>query len=142
MRDIAKQLGVKENQVRETVQRLLMPITPQLKLSAVQEALERFDLYQASQHDAAVKGDREAIAMCLKIEEQRAELLGTRAPTTLRLDPVRLVEQAQPQQTTTDRILEALDRIAKEPRSEEVTRVIGKSANGNGSPSSDEPDIS
>jgi hypothetical protein len=138
-RDIARELRVAEDKVRETVQRMLMPITPKLKLTSLQEALERFDLYQASQHQAAVKGDREAIAMCLKIEEQRADLLGTRAPATVRLDPVQLVEQAQPQKTSTDRIREALDRIAAMKASgdlvaEKSVRLIGgKDANGSSS---------
>jgi hypothetical protein len=125
-RDIARELRVKEDKVRETVQRMLMPITPQLKLTALQEALERLDLYQASQHQAAVKGDREAIAMCLKIEEQRADLLGTRAPSAVRIDPVQLVEQAQPQPTVSDRIREALDRVAAMKAS--GTLISGKTA--------------
>jgi hypothetical protein len=143
-RDIARELRVAEDKVRETVHRMLMPITPQLKLTALQEALERFDQYQASQHQAAVKGDREAIAMCLKIEEQRADLLGTRAPSAVRIDPVQLVEQAQPQKTSTDRIREALDRIAAartsdNPVAEESVRLI-RGRNWNGSPSGGEDD--
>jgi hypothetical protein len=113
-RAIARELRVAEDKVRETVEKMLTPVTPKLKATAVQEALERFDLYQASQHQAAVNGDREAIAMCLKIEEQRADLLGTRAPSTVRIDPVQLMEQAQPQKTSTERIREALDRIRAE----------------------------
>jgi hypothetical protein len=113
---------------RETVQRMLMPITPQLKLTALQEALERFDLYQASQHQDAINGDREAIAMCLKIEEQRADLLGIRAPTAVRIDPVQLREQAEPQKISTDRIREALDRIAAMKAS--GTLISNKPANG------------
>jgi hypothetical protein len=135
-RDIAKELRVAEDRVRETVQRMLMPITPQLKLTALQEALERFDQYQASQHQAAVKGDREAIAMCLKIEEQRADLLGTRAPASLRIDPVQLREQAEPQMNTTERIRAALDRIAamrtdnNSPAEQSVRLLRGRTQNG------------
>jgi hypothetical protein len=115
-----------------------------LKATALELALERFDQYQASQHQDAINGDREAIAMCLKIEEQRADLLGTRAPASLRIDPVQLVEQAKPQQTTTERIQAALDRIAAMKASgdlvaEESVRLIrGKDVNG--SPSGGEPD--
>jgi hypothetical protein len=77
--------------------------------------------------------------MCLKIEEQRADLLGTRAPTSVRIDPVQLMEQAQPQQTTTDRIRAALDRIAAmrsngDLLAEKSVQLISK----NGSPSSDD----
>jgi hypothetical protein len=135
-RDIARELRVAEGRVRETVQRMLMPITPQLKLTALQEALERLDLYQASQHQDAIEGDRDAIAMCLKIEEQRADLLGTRAPSTVRIDPVQLREQAEPQPTSTDRIRAALDRIAamrdngNSPAEESVRLIRGKNANG------------
>jgi hypothetical protein len=142
-RMIARELRVAEDKVRETVEKMLTPITPKLKLTALQEALERFDLYQASQHQAAVNGDREAIAMCLKIEEQRADLLGTRAPAAVRIDPVQLVEQAQPPKTSTDRIWEAIERIKNEkiggdPLAEESIRLI-RGRNRNGSPSSSEP---
>jgi hypothetical protein len=143
-RAIARELRVAEDKVRDTVERMLTPITPKLKATAVELALERFDQYQASQHQAAIEGDRDAIAMCLKIEEQRADLLGTRAPTGVRIDPVQLMEQAKPQLTTTDRIREALDRIAAMKASgnlvaEKSVRLIsGKDANG--SPSSGEPD--
>jgi hypothetical protein len=77
--------------------------------------------------------------MCLKIEEQRADLLGTRAPAAVRIDPVQLMEQAQPQKTSTDRIREALDRIAAMKArgdlvAEKSVRLIGgKDANGSSS---------
>jgi hypothetical protein len=81
--------------------------------------------------------------MCLKIEEQRADLLGTRAPASLRIDPVQLMEQAQPQKTSTERILEALNRIAAEPKNgdplaDKSIRMIGNNANG--APPGGEPD--
>jgi hypothetical protein len=135
-RMIARELHVAEDKVRETVEKMLTPVTPKLKANAVELALERFDQYQASQHQAAIEGDREAIAMCLKIEEQRADLLGTRAPAAVRIDPVQLREQAEPQKTTTDRIREALDRIAamrsdnKTPADESVRLLRGRIANG------------
>jgi hypothetical protein len=140
-RAIARELRVAEDKVRETVERMLTPVTPKLKANAVELALERFDQYQASQHQAAIKGDRDAIAMCLKIEEQRADLLGTRAPASLRIDPVQLREQAEPQPTTTDRIRAALDRIAAMKASGEL--VAEKSVRliaGDGSPSSGDSD--
>jgi hypothetical protein len=135
-RAIARELRVAEDKVRETVEKMLTPVTPKLKANAVELALERFDLYQASQHQAALNGDREAIAMCLKIEEQRADLLGTRAPSHVRVDPVLLMQQAEPQKTSTERIREALDRIAamktdNNPIVEKSVRLIsGKVANG------------
>jgi hypothetical protein len=141
-RMIARELHVAEDKVRETVEKMLTPITPKLKATALELELERLDQYQASQHQAAIDGDLEAIAMCLKIAELRADFLGTRAPTSLRIDPVRLVEQAEPQKTTTDRIEEALNRIAatratRDLVAEESVRLIrGKDANG--SPSSDD----
>jgi hypothetical protein len=122
----------------------LTPVTPRLKATALELALERFDQYQASQHQDAINGNRKAIAMCLKIEEQRADLLGTRAPTGVRIDPVQLMEQAQPQQTSTDRIKAALDRIAAMKASgdlvaENSVRLIGNK-DVNGSPSDGEPE--
>jgi hypothetical protein len=145
-RAIARELRVAEDKVRDTVERMLTPITPKLKATAVELALERFDQYQASQHQAAIEGDRDAIAMCLKIEEQRADLLGTRAPASLRIDPVQLREQAEPQPTTTDRIRAALDRIAAmrdnstTPAEESVRLIRGKVADGSPSGGEPEPD--
>jgi hypothetical protein len=143
-RMIARELHVAEDKVRETVEKMLTPITPKLKATALELELERLDQYQASQHQDAINGDREAIAMCLKIAELRADFLGTRAPAALRIDPVQLMEQAQPQKTSTDRIREALDRIAAMKASEdsvakESVRLI-RSRDANGSPSSDELD--
>jgi hypothetical protein len=142
-RMIARELHIAEDKVRETVEKMLTPVTPKLKANAVELALERFDQYQASQHQAAIEGDRDAIAMCLKIEEQRADLLGTRAPASLRIDPVQLREQAEPQPTTTDRIRAALDRIAAmrdnstTPADESVRLIRGRSQNGSPDPELD-----
>jgi hypothetical protein len=135
-RAIARELRVAEDKVRETVEKMLTPVTPRMKATALELALERFDQYQASQHQAAINGDREAIAMCLKIEEQRADLLGTRAPSAVRIDPVQLMEQAQPPKTSTKRIMEAIDRIRAEKIdktsiAEESLRLIrGRTLNG------------
>jgi hypothetical protein len=140
-RAIARELRVAEDKVRATVEKMLTPITPQLKLTALQEALERFDLYQASQHEAAVKGDRDAIAMCLKIEEQRADLLGTRAPAAVRIDPIQLVEQAQPLKNSSERLLDLINQIRAERIDESPTdksvRLL-RSRTANGSPSGSE----
>jgi hypothetical protein len=62
----------------------------------------------------------------------------------VRIDPVRLMEQAQPQPTTTDRIREALDRIAAQRTNnssvadESVRLLRGRVRNG--SPSGGELD--
>jgi hypothetical protein len=143
-RMIARELHVAEDKVRETVEKMLTPVTPKMKATALELELERLDQYQASQHQDAIKGDRDAIAMCLKIAELRADFLGTRAPAAVRIDPVQLMEQAQPQLTTTDRIKAALDRIAAmnddgDLIAEKSVRLIrGKDANG--TPSGGEPD--
>jgi hypothetical protein len=140
VRMIARELHVAEDKVRDTVEKMLTPVTPKLKATALELELERLDLYQASQHQDAINGDREAIAMCLKIAELRADFLGTRAPASLRIDPVQLMEQAQPQKTSTDRIREALDRIAAMKASGELVaeksvRLIGgKDANDSPEP--------
>jgi hypothetical protein len=110
---IARELHVAEDKVRETVEKMLTPVTPKMKASALQLELERLDQYQASQHQDAINGDREAIAMCLKIAELRADFLGTRAPSSVRLDPVQLVQAAEPVETTTEQIRRALAAIGR-----------------------------
>jgi hypothetical protein len=144
-RIIARELHVAEDKVRETVEKMLTPITPKLKATALELELERLDQYQASQHEDAIKGDRDAIAMCLKIAELRADFLGTRAPAALRIDPVKLVEQAEPQLNSTERIRAALDRIAgkkisSEPTPAEESVRLLRGRTWNGPPSGDEVD--
>jgi hypothetical protein len=86
--------------------------------------------------------------ICLKIAELRADFLGTRAPSAVRIDPVQLMEQAQPQKTNTERIREALDRIRNEkinepsPALESIRLLRGRNrAPTNGEPEPDpEPD--
>jgi hypothetical protein len=138
-RAIARELRVSEDKVRETVEKMLTPITPKLKATALELELERLDQYQASQHQDAINGDREAIAMCLKIAELRADFLGTRAPAALRIDPVQLMEQAKPQETSTDKIRAALDRIAAMKASGELPAdksvQLLRNRDANGSPS-------
>jgi hypothetical protein len=143
-RMIARELHVAEDKVRETVEKMLTPVTPKLKATALELELERLDQYQASQHQDAIRGDREAIAMCLKIAELRADFLGTRAPAAVRIDPVQLMEQAQPQMNTTERIRAALDRIAamkinERSAADESVRLL-RSRTQNGSPSDGEVD--
>jgi hypothetical protein len=143
-RAIARELHVAEDKVRETVERMLTPITPKMKATALELELERLDQYTASQHQAAVNGDRDAITMCLKIAELRADFLGTRAPAAVRVDPVMLMQQAEPQMNSTDRIRAALDRIAamkpSEPTlAEESVRLLRGRAQ-NGTPVDDELD--
>lgn len=110
-RMIAKELRVPEDRVRETIEKMLTPVTPKLKAQVLELELERLDEYQASQHQAAAEGNRNAIAMCLRISEARADLLGLRAPASVRLDPVQLVAQAEPKLTSTQDIRAVLDQI-------------------------------
>jgi hypothetical protein len=50
---IARELHVAEDKVRDTVEKMLTPVTPNLKATALELALERLDQYQASQHQDA-----------------------------------------------------------------------------------------
>ena len=73
--------------------------------------LERLDTFQASQFADAQKGDRAAIACSLEIMKHRAALAGIYAAANLRIDPVQLIEAAQPQETTTEQIQRVIDKI-------------------------------
>ena len=73
--------------------------------------LERLDVFQASQFADAQKGDRAAIACSLEIMKHRAALAGIYAAANLRIDPIQLIEAAQPQETTTEQIQRVIDKI-------------------------------
>jgi hypothetical protein len=96
-------------------------------------------------HDVAtLPGDPYEIAMAAGgLEDHWAN---TRAPASLRINPVQLREQAQPVETTTERIRRALDEIAarkpkEDPIAEESVRLIrGRTANGSTTDSELDPE--
>ena len=71
-RAIARALKVSEDKVRDTVERMQVPLTPKSKASMLMLELERLDVFQASQYADAQKGDRAAIACSLEIMKHRA----------------------------------------------------------------------
>jgi len=76
--------------------------------------LQRLDDYVETFHQKAIEGDPVCGALCVKISERRATLLGLNAPLGL---AVRIIHDTQPQeqQSSTDRVLALLDRIAGKP---------------------------
>jgi len=78
-----------------------------LKLHAVELELERLDDLTRTYHPKAKAGDAQAAAICLRLQEQRARLLGLRGP--MRAD-VRAKAEALPHQSGHDRIRAAVER--------------------------------
>jgi hypothetical protein len=109
VKKIARQFRLPVEQVEMIVKGMCTPVNLQMKAHGFELELERLDELQAAFYDDALKGDVPAAAITLKILERRAAMLGHDA---VRQDPVQLIASAQPQQSSTDRIRAALDRIA------------------------------
>jgi len=112
VREIARQYRISEKRVQETIERMCTPITKQMKAHTLELELERLDELQAAFYRAAREGNLGAAAITLKIVERRAAMLGLDAPSAVRTDPVLLIESSKPQETSTDKIMAALNRIA------------------------------
>jgi hypothetical protein len=112
VRTIARQFRLTPDQVEAIVAGQCTPVSTQMKAHAFELELERLDELQAAFYRAAREGNVGAGAITLKIFERRAAMLGHDAPASVRIDPVQLVEAAKPQETSTDKIKAALDRIA------------------------------
>jgi hypothetical protein len=96
--------------VQRAIDRMLPVIDTQMRVRMHGLELERLDELTEAVHPLAVKGDLAAMAMDIKIGERRSSLAGLDAPQ--RLDMQLVEAAAKPQETTTDRIRAALDRIA------------------------------
>ena len=72
----------------------------------------------SAEAQAIIAAQCTAAALMLRIQERRAAYLGTETP--LRVDTVQVRAEAAPQPSGTDRILEALNRLAGKPETGEL----------------------
>jgi hypothetical protein len=113
--DIAAEFGVSPDEAQRIISSQCTSITARLKLHAVELELERLDDLTRTYHPKAKAGDSQAAAICLRLQEQRAQLLGLHSP--VRFDVVQAKAEAEPHQSGHDKIRAAIERIAREGRS-------------------------
>src|SRR5262245_1401279 len=113
-RRIARQFGLRVAQIEAIVAGQCQPVTKQSKARTFELELARLDEMQAAFFAAARRGDAQAAAICLKINERRSAMLGFDMPTTIRTDPVMVAIEAAPRPTSTERIRQLIDAIVAE----------------------------
>jgi hypothetical protein len=109
---IAQEIGISVKDVDAAIERACQPIDQPLRLRTIGVELGRFDRLTRVFWQAALERDPASAAVLMKISERRAAILGLDVPAGYRTDPVLIEAAKQPQQTTTERIRAALDRIA------------------------------
>src|SRR5262245_46325983 len=112
VRVIAKQFALSTEEVSKIVEERCTPLSPAMRRQALQLDLERLDALQTVFHEQAMRGDPASAAVCIKILERRALVLGFDQPASTRVSPIEVV--TKPAETTTDRIRRALEDLARE----------------------------
>lgn len=85
-------------------------LTKHLRANTLAIELERLDKLQRTFEKQAEAGDCHSAMICLRVMERRQIMLGLAAPP--RVDPQLIELQIKPAVSSTDRIKEALDRLA------------------------------
>ena len=111
IRSIAAEFGCDPIMAQDTIARMCQSVTTQMKLHAVELELERLDELTAAFHEKAKAGDVQCAAIVLRVSERRAALLGIDSP--LRIDAVQARAEAEPTQSSFNKIHEAILRVAR-----------------------------
>jgi hypothetical protein len=109
---IAQRFKVRPKKVLDALDALLPELNNETRARYMRESIAALDTL-ASWWWGQAKTSMGAAALCLKIQERRASLLGLDTPAHVKVDLV--TEGAGPQQTSTEELLAALNRIASEP---------------------------
>jgi hypothetical protein len=110
---IAHKYKVKSKTVLAALDSLLPALNNETRARYMQESIAALDQLSAWWW-AQAKTSMGAAALCLKIQERRASLLGLDTPAHVKVDLV--ANGDGPQQTSTEELLAALNRVANEPR--------------------------
>jgi hypothetical protein len=113
IRKVGRELKLTDKQVLASLDRGLPRLDGPARSRYLRESLAQLDELQSWWHTAA-RTSATAAAIVLKVNERRGALLGLDAPAHLRLDPVRIVAGAEPQESSTEALPRELDRIAAE----------------------------
>jgi hypothetical protein len=108
---IAKRHKVQERVVLSILDKLLPTLSSSTRAQYLRLSISQLDALSAYWWERAETSPT-AATLVLKINESRRQLLGLDAPT--RLDLVQILSSAKPEQTSTDELLDALNRIANE----------------------------
>ena len=112
VRQIAETLHCTPEEAQAAVIRMCGGVTPDLRTRTIEIDLERLDDLNQIYYQKARAGDHEACALVIRLMERRARMLG------LDIQPrgeTALHESMPRPQTSTDKIMEALERLAHGP---------------------------
>ena len=118
IRSISKRLGCSVADIHDVLDRFAsVTISANLRTHTLALELERLDNLQQAFEQQAKAGDVQSAMLITKIIERRCVMLGLSAPP--RVDLHIIEEQAAPKQTSTERILEVINRIRALPKPED-----------------------
>jgi hypothetical protein len=124
IRRIAAEFGCSAEEAQGIIVGMCTSVTTQMKLHTVELELERLDELVRAFHAKALQGDAPSAAVLLRVQERRAMLLGTDSP--LKVDAVQVHAEAAPHQSSIDRIMAAMQRLAAQPnggQGEDIPRL-------------------
>ena len=116
VRAIAEEFGISPTECQAIISSQCQHVDMQLKLHTVELELARIDALSAVYYPLAQAGNQAACATWIRLQERRAAYLGTETP--LRIESTMARAEAAPRSSGVDRIMEALNRIAKPATSE------------------------
>lgn len=123
-RETAEALDLSTTDVRASMRRMIVELTPSFRADLVSLELDRLDAMMQTQMDAALRGDRDAIEVCLKLMDRRSKLIGLDAPVKT-VAVVKAEEKTnEAAQTPADKMLRRLQEIAGAPSDPEHGPVI------------------
>jgi hypothetical protein len=113
IRKIAVEFRMTDKAILESLDRSLPCLDASTRARYLRESLAELDELKSWWH-ARAKESASAAAIVLKIGERRSALLGLDAAQTSRMDPVQVVEEAAPSESSSSALLRELNRIAGE----------------------------
>jgi transposase len=117
VRAIAKMLGTSVAEVNKAIDFWAeTAIDDKLRKTTLCLELARLDQMQEVFHARALQGDVQCGALVTKIIERRCTMLGLHAPQTATLQ---IVENAEPKQTSTDKIEAVLARLIQDGKKDD-----------------------
>jgi hypothetical protein len=113
--EISSLLGVTVADIHRAIdKRAAVVLSAQNRVRRIYLELQRLDELQVPFQKQAKAGDVASGALCVKIQERRATLMGLNAP--LKVDPIALVEAAGARQTSTEQLRAVFDNLMAEDK--------------------------
>ncbi len=114
VRQIAQKFYLTNIQVEQALDRCSAAVNERERARVLVIELERLARLYELFVPRAEKGDVPSAALLLKIDERIASLWGLDSPAASRIDAVKMIQQAEPQSGSTERLVAVLDRLVAE----------------------------